>query len=299
MRKVLLLLFYCLLFSADSSYAQKISFADTSNVWKLSGFNASYGTTVSESKYGRDTFLNGHNYKQLGGYYCRYDTLENKVYALIPADTPERVIYNYNLKLGDTFTYKYYATLYTHEVTALDSFIANGVYHKKWLMHYIGPPPTSGISYKDYTVIEGIGCDEEPMFPINPFFWIKKTNYTLICFTNRGNIITVPKSTTGYFVSPTTCGISTGIFTGNMAKEYESVVIAPNPANENSRIVFPYAIQQGSLVVINTTGQVVLQKDFQSKEQIVLGALPAEGLYYYRVTDIQNGTTFTGKLVYE
>ena len=84
-----------------------------------------------------------------------------------------------------------------------------------------------------------------------------------------------------------------------MAKEYESVVIAPNPANENSRIVFPYAIQQGRLLVTNAMGQVVLHKDFQNKEQIVLGALPVEGLYFYTVIDKLSNNSYKGKFVYQ
>ena len=52
-------------------------------------------------------------------------------------------------------------------------------------------------------------------------------------------------------------------------------------------------------MVTNATGQVVLQKEFQNKEQLVLGALPVEGLYIIQVTDTYNGNNFRVKFVYQ
>lgn len=222
----------------------------------------------------------------------REDTILNKVFCKYNLhDSTELILYDYNRQVGDSvFSYNVlFKDTFLHKVISVDTVLVKGHLYKIW--HYSAVTGVYMIHQffpVDYNVIEGIGCIEGLFFPTSAGQF--EANARVVCFSNKGDTVFVPP----YLTSGTCAKVSVE----NLALEKKQITIAPNPANESSQIILPYAMQ-GRLVVTNAMGQVVFQKEFQNKEQIELGALPAEGLYFYSVTDTRNSKTFTRKFVYE
>lgn len=295
MRKLLYIAL--LLFTMHNSYAQKIRFTDTSNRWIVfeSSFNSFAGYTY-KLDYNGDTAINGQQYLKSSFGYIREDTVlgivyikNAKAYSLI-VDTNEIVLYNYNLNVGDSIVSKIWQKdTAIFVVDKIDTVIINSTKHRVWnTIHKYGATSTGA-----YAIIEGVGSTCGPWFPIFPSTF--ENAFLLTCFNNKGISPKVSPWAFNYFDNTTSCKLSVS----NTEKHFQSISIIPNPANESSKIVLPYAIPQGSLVVTNTIGQVVLQKEFQNKEQLELGALPAEGIYFCRITDARSGNNWAVKFVYQ
>lgn len=284
MKKLLPL--FLLLFCLQTAYGQKIRFTDTSNVWTVFGVgdNFPWGKNTIYL-YRGDTIVNGYHYLQLRyDGLIREDTATGIVYIkYFQSDSNEIVLYDYNLAVGDSFKSK----LGIHVVNKIDSTLIQNVWHRVWQMDEVG-------GYRDYSIIEGIGTTRGPLFSVYPDLFEKNIN--LICFNNSGSIITVPDSSGGYYLSPATCLLSVN----KVLRKNETVSVSPNPANENSKIVFPYNIQSGSLYITNMLGQVVMQRSIVNSEQVYIGSgISAEGVYFYKVMDNQTGNNFTGRFVYQ
>jgi hypothetical protein len=78
-----------------------------------------------------------------------------------------------------------------------------------------------------------------------------------------------------------------------------TVVVYPNPADDNARIVFPHTIQSGTIRIYNNFGQLIRRGSFSNSSHYTVGALGASGLYYFELIDNSLNQRFTGKFVYE
>ncbi|MBS1773269.1 MAG: T9SS type A sorting domain-containing protein [Bacteroidetes bacterium] len=276
MRRLMYILF--LLFTAHSSYAQKIRFTDTSNVWLV------------KSVYTGGPILTSFSNQKITPNY-REDTLLKKVYYKYKlTDTDEYILYDYSLKLGDSIWKKHpNSDTFCHIVSKIDSFQVAGDWYKIWYFKKVYQNNISGFNFWDFEVVEGIGSikngTDYPLYPT-----VFEGYSTVLCFRNHGNIITVP----GY-LSPATCELSVNI----TPKSSKSISIIPNPANENGRIVFPDVIQSGSVVITNMMGQVVMRKEIVNKEEMTIGSLGNEGVYFYTIIDKLSGQTYKGRFVYQ
>jgi hypothetical protein len=242
--------------------------------------------------------LNSITYTKIGGNLYREDTLANKVYFKNTGsnDTIEHLLYDFNLGIGDTFlsistSMHSSKDTFIYTVNSIDSTLIKGIWYKVWHLQY----RYANVSYLyfDYTIIEGIGCTSGLTHPLMP--GIFEAYYSLICFYNKDSITTAPKLSGGYYLSPQSCKLSVP----NTSSQNQSITIYPNPANESSIIKLPYKMQSGTLSIINAIGQVMLQKEIQHTELILLGGLPSGGLYFYRIIDNLTGKSYNGKFVYQ
>lgn len=268
-----------LLFISASSFGQKILFTDSVNNWKIEHSGGWPMLYSYEQRY-FDGFVikNGNRYtniKNLG--LCREDTVLHKVYMTSPYDTVERLLYDYNMQVGDTLAYYFYGGGHNPSgvVIQKDSILIAGNYYKKWELRNLAPYVYST------TIIEGIGV----------VFWstfeqAKKT----ICFQRNGVIIPV-----GYYVTSSTCALAVN----NINTNNNTAAISPNPANQFSKISFPNTIQSGSLIITDVLGKTVCSKQIVNMTEIAIGELPASGLYFYRLIDLINNQSYTGKFIYE
>ncbi len=296
MKKAILLLFYCLLFAVHSSYAQKIRFTDTSNMWGVYWVNAaSFSSGIDNISAAGSIVKNSYVYTDFKAYYVREDTLQNVVFILKAKDSIERILYDYNLKLGDTFTMINGNTTidtFFHLVTKVDSVLLNADRKKVWTFKCYYSNVFGATTEPPYTVIEGIGCLRGLFYPMYPFYF--EYGEQVVCFTNN-NAKPIVNPAIGNFDNTTSCKLSVS----STHIQSQSITIIPNPANESSKLVFPYILQQGRLVVTNTLGQVVMQKEFQQKDKIELGVLPSGGVYFYTIIDNLAGKSYKGRFVYE
>ena len=217
MNKTLLVITFLLL--SIASTAQKIHFTDTTNQWTYYLHNCSGETGITPTEYNDsysgDTLIGGISYRRLlqsyltGLLYVREDTIAQKVYVRGVGDTADDLLYDYTLNVGDSF-YAYpgtpaHATFY---VASEDSVQINTLWYKTWyLISAAGSTLPAGISY---TIIEGIGCDQQPLFPVkdppNP-----ERCTTVTCFHNKGTQPLVSPEVDGYFDNASSCSLTFGL----------------------------------------------------------------------------------------
>ena len=300
-RTLLIVLF--IVFS-DLSFGQKIRFTDSVNRWKVHSKDSEFSEFYHYENIIGDTVIGSIQYRILSNWVMgtaliREDTIANKVYAKnvhSPGplfDTTEEVLFDYNLRLNDTFISHANNTIIKFAVTSFDSVLIQGISHKVWKFYYSSPP--SG----DFSVIEGIGCTAHPLYPVMlDNFEIARQ---LICFSNSfGNPLINPPTTDHYFWpinifdNSTSCTLSTD----QIAQGNKKTTISPNPIDMTSKIVLPYNVTLGKVIVVNDLGQTVINTGFQNKEELLIGdKIKVPGIYYYRATDNNSGAVFSGKFV--
>jgi hypothetical protein len=262
---------------------------------------------------------NGQTYQYLvtsiGSVLVRQDG--NKVYLVDNADSLERLVYDFDLELYDTAYVNYPQDKYTAWVTSIDSTQLMGQWYKVW--HFEGID--SVLFYPDsarpisYNVIEGIGCTNGPYYPANAYNRAAFSQQ-LLCFNNDMNItsglsnavIAYGYDYQSYYDNDSSCIefyadhstgpiiISEGV--AEIAQAAGNAIIAPNPTDNTSKIVFPYKVADGRLTILNQVGQVIHSVPFSNKNEIGIGELiQTTGMYYYRVTDEQSGKVFSGKFI--
>ena len=200
--KIRLSLFVIFLLFINDAFAQKVRFSDVNNEWNVrltnvggvtDGWIYPYNYTASVQK-------NGYAYNVLEGtvnthdsILVREDTLLQKVYCIAykvkgfyTNDTVEKVLYDFSLQVGDTFSLSIPTpwspqTPYTntHLVLSVDSFFINGTVHKKWSYQTLqGGMP--------YDVVEGLGAMNDPAFPLFPIMYpVSGVWWDLVCFSNQ------------------------------------------------------------------------------------------------------------------
>lgn len=278
MNRYILIFIVLLFFTAQSAYAQKIRFTDTTNIWKLQYSSGWPLINNYENRY-FDGYVTKNNTTYTNIKYiglCREDTALKKVFVTTFADTTEDVLYDYNLEIGDTFTYRF---LQQHEppagvVTKIDSIAINAVYHKIWKLENLPP------YLYNATLVEGIGL----------LIWSTfEHSRSTVCFHNKGNMITVDQ-----YISQSTCMLAV-----NDKNNLQNTPICPNPANRHSVISFPFPIQSGNLTITDMSGKILSRKSINNQSEITIGDLPANGLYFFQLTDIHTTTPYYGKFIYE
>jgi hypothetical protein len=285
-------------FLSISSFSQKVRFSDSSNVWNC--LRASSGGLVPpifspfSDYYKNDTVIRGTKYKQLWDnfelqwVFIREDTIMKKVFAIEPfyfTDTTEKLLYDYTLRVGDTFKTDHGA----YYVNNIDSVMVNMVWHKVWYLFH-----DSITSYPFVeTIIEGIGSISEPCSPIRPLDWMGEAGNFLTCFHSEGSTppISPPfgpyyldiSSHPFYFDNTTSC---TYDFLGikMLSSKNPDVTLFPNPVQSELFINSTNAIN--TIYITNLIGQNLYTHEYNSQQvQVEFSDLPA-GIYLIRI----NGT---------
>lgn len=297
-----LCLLIIILLAAPRADGQKIRFTTTNNNWLVNQYTINPIISTMGWGYVDTVFVDTLKYYKLNHVLVREDTVSNRIYTREQVSTPyvdtfEQVLYDFNLKVGDTIElWKQKSDTNRHFVAKVDSVVINGVYHKLW---QYDPLPNNPVGQYSYIVIEGIGSMGGPLYPLNPVGF--EQHYRLVCFTKNGSLVTVPDNDSipcpygGNYLSLSTCLLDVE---DNVAAK-KSVVISPHPANASSVITLPYTLQKGELIIYNTLGQIIRQVLINKTSKVILGQLPGAGMYYYRVNDKLNGKGWQEKVVYE
>jgi hypothetical protein len=299
MKKTLFAVLFVL--SVSPSFAQKIRFSESTNEWDIRDIYGWPMDSVTLSiRYSADTIKGGIRYRIIspplgfGGLLgIREDTILSKVYVRMlissGADTTEQVLYDYNLHVGDTIIRKSVGDSFVHIISHVDSVLINTNWHKTW--HFQLLSATTGS--KSFDVIEGIGCTDDPLFPLHPmnFESISK----LLCFHNASSSPIVSPAVSGYFDNNISCRLQTD----QIVQKENHAIIIPNPIDNSARIVLPSTISSGNLIITNTIGQTIISTSFQNKNELPIGdKIKQRGIYFFRVVDNETNNVYSGKFVY-
>jgi hypothetical protein len=243
----------------------------------------------------------------LGGYVLE-DTIAKKVYYRyvngIKIDTADRLLYDYNWVVGDTVNVHddfLFGQNTTFKIFKIDSTKIAGFWYKVW--HFEGGLESHSISTQyHYNVIEGIGCTNGFSYPLAPNFE-DETSMMLLCFNHNGThpILSNPVTAWGLWERSTISfenNISCTLSEVQILKTKETISIVPNPITVSSRLVLPTTITSGTLVIYNNVGQVIVNSTFQNKQELLIGdKITVPGIYFYRVSNFEQGITLSGKFV--
>ncbi len=256
-----------LLLCSYTSQAQKIRFTDTTNEWTYvfkNPFNGPLPATVHIFRYTGDSIVNSISYQKLTEnkttiptLLVREDTLAGKVYYRSLRDTAERILYDYNMAIGDTLGFSESCPIILDTVYTI---YIGGYAHKLQL-------------YGGQDVIEGIGILREIFNVVctHPDMW-----GAVKCFKNKGNIVTVDNPWGHNFLSPATCLLSVDDAVMSPA------TLSPNPVDGTSTLRFKTPVT-GMLMITNAIGQVVAQVQLQQQYEVRIGhRISAPGVYFYR-----------------
>jgi hypothetical protein len=263
-------------------------FPTTTAVWKTEHDNVG-NTEVSVTKMYGDTTFSGHAYKKLFSWNgftqsyegaIRQDIPNKKVYVLNTAGA-ERLLYNFNLSVGDTL-WNISSVADTFYVTEADSVYVGQWYHKRYKIGTTNPV-TLGAD-----LIEGVGSSVglDSRYELN-----FENHYSLLCFTTDNNPRLYPAP--GYSLYPEQCTLNMGI---NELEEDNLIQIAPNPVKDNTTITV--ACTDGyKIEVLNSTGQVILQQNISgSISKTIDFSSFGSGIYFVRLIN-SNGYFASKKLV--
>jgi len=315
MKSFLTILFISLAISAN---AQKIRFTNSTNQWTTLSINGDGCSFQNSFSYYTDTVVYGITYKSMhsmwsvySGYhsscYCgladvgtqlnyliREDTIAGMVYYFNPTDSAEYILYNYNLNVGDSISYSVYPAIYTDTVTSIDSVLYNGSYYK--ILNFQNK--TLG-SDRSYTVLEGVGCTNDPVFP-SYFGGCFEYGESLICFYENGLRpgITAPinscsKYGTSCFYDSTfnnITGCDMFLSTNNIKKPTPDITISPNPSFDHIYITTDEQFDDNTTIsVYDINGSCILKtKPSGQKSKVEINTTYwSEGLY---MLIVQNNT---------
>jgi hypothetical protein len=317
-------LFFPLLFVVCFCQGQKIRFTDADNRWLVKYTFHTPAPSFSNYMnlyyhYITDTIINGQNYKQLVDSaimwssqfivyekccFIREDTIANKVYILLKdgiintagnsssfLDTNELLLYDYNLKLGDTFNTVVYgssAITYPFVVTNVDSVEINNYYHKRWHL------ADSATGY-EFAIIEGIGSSGGIWYSI--FHYVIEVNWELTCFFNPQILQWTIPPPSSLIQIPWICPINE---IDRHPITTNSFRILGNPLQKSSLVLLPYRILSGTLTISDITGKIAYTNTFKGQKQIHIGNIPLPtGFYFLTVIDLESSKVFKEKLVVE
>ena len=226
------IIFLIFVMSAFTASAQKIRFTDSGNQWSSFAFQADSPPFHNAFSYYPDTIVSGITYRHMhrssgylycsgaagvcpgfsggGSYDCliREDTTAGIVYyrTTTTTDTVEHILYNYNLHVGDLLSMHGF----TDSVVSMDSIVIDGVFHKLFNMR-----DTALGFMRSYTVVEGLGCTNSPLFPIL-FDACFEFGESLVCYSRNDSFpaISAPINSCAVF-STICCSFGGSVFTNS------------------------------------------------------------------------------------
>ncbi|MCB0701033.1 MAG: T9SS type A sorting domain-containing protein [Chitinophagales bacterium] len=296
--------------------AQKVSFTDMSNKWYVMNvYNvAAQGHTIhykTERFFYTDSVqYKGHTYYEMSLYdglskfvrkgvaLVRFDTAMNQVLGLDVGT--EYVLFDYNIKLGDTVTAHYISydlplgdSFYSRTVlTKIDSVLINNIYHKKY--HMTGIPDTANpnLMGKGYVFVEGVGGMSYPIISAGgnkDIYQFDKIQEYFMCFRNN-TVIGYPIANS---CDDTTLSVEE-LVVSDMAEVY------PQPTYDVAHIKLPKAIKAGTLVLYNGMGQIVKEEQFTGRVELTVNRpTSGTGVYFYRIlSDGDMPNRYSGRLLF-
>lgn len=273
---ILLLSILCLI-AGTPSRAQMIQFCDTTNSWMVTGSMDSVCAWERTATYGPDTLISGQHYRPIiysptlyslyssgcnaymgRGFFVREDITHKIVYYRFPAfDQYEHVLYNYNMQPGDTIQYPYSmwgGGSVADSLASIDSALIGGVYHKVFNFQ-----TATGRGNRAYTVIEGVGCVKNPLYPAyaGGCYGYKEM---LRCFSQDGLVQDfLIRQNECYSLGGnyyTNCDYVSGT-TRVAATTTDNVTVFPNPAGTYMEIKLPADGQLRHIAVHDVLGRTV------------------------------------------
>jgi len=197
--------------------------------------------------------------------YLREDTIARKVYYLPIDSTNERLLYDFNLNVGDTLKpYPAFSSCISPIVTQIDSVLVGGNFRKQWTVN-------SGGCLWDGKIIEGIGS----LFGLlEPYSNFERWGF-VECYSVN--------SVTMFSQSPDCPVLITQV---DKKIKFDNVAISPNPT-KNSITISQTEPTFNKYEIYSLNGKLVSENKIMSILQKVDLTGYAEGMYIVKLIGTQ------------
>lgn len=209
----------------------------------------------------------------------RQDTVNKKVFVLTPSMTKDTILFDFDLKLGDTLSPSYlHDQQDTTVVSSIDSILIGTEYHKRFNFS----KPNSYIWVVSF--IEGVGSNAG----IDQIYEAFEGGFTLTCF--NGNIINYEEVYGQCGVNAMTIGVSEN-------ESFNKIKIFPNPCNTETTIFTDCYLNNATLTICNLLGQQVKQiRNISGQTFTLRRDNLSSGLYFLLLTQ-DSKKLITDKLI--
>lgn len=215
-----------------------------------------------------------HTYDSIGPSFIRYDTLINKVFYLPSIDSTERLIYDFNLQVGDT-TPLQSINLETTVVRSIDTVSVFGISVRRFFITDVSQNMPESLNY----ILEGIGGSNGLISSTPETYPLGGGVYTtlLSCFQNQDST---------YLVFDIDCPFIDFISDIKQISDKHVVTIYPNPTHDIVIMNISDDLLHGTYTLFDCTGRVT--QSFKLTEINTLIRLDTAGLYFWEVKDKNN-----------
>jgi hypothetical protein len=228
--------------------------------------------------------LTYHTYDSLGPSFLRYDTLVKHVYYLPSIDSTERLIYDFDLQVGDT-TPMQTEYLPTSIIRSIDTVSLFGTAVKRFFMADVNDPSIEHLNY----ILEGMGGSNGFAYYQPEVLWLGGMAFStsLRCFQYQDSI---------YAPYDGECPFVDFISAIDPISENHNVTLSPNPTQGHFTVSISEELLNATCTIVNSLGQAV--QSLRLTEQNTTGQLRTPGIYFWRVE--RDGRLIrSGKLVCE
>lgn len=220
-----------------------------------------------------------------GPTFIRFDSFENKVYYRPSVDSTERLLYDFNLQVGDTLPIQpiiYQPGL----VDSIENVSLFGISVKKfYTSEFLG----GSSNYEENYILAGMGGSNGLTFnqPVVSVVSGGILMTRLVCFQSGDSI---------YSPTNSDCPFLETISTKNVVSEGIGALVSPNPTQGAFTLFVSETLRNANFTVTDCLGRKV--QSGVLTEQTTIGQLPASGVYFWYVE--KNGRLIkAGKLICE
>lgn len=273
-----------LLFLACTTKAQNL--LDENNLWMNVIESINTGVSYRFYHLDGDTVIASTAYKKLYSksdeptseweyiYGMREDST-GKVFFVLRNRTEERLLYDFNLAVGDSFFICNHVYI---EVTSIDTVIMENGEQRKRIQFDPGPE----------TWIEGIGSMDGIVADGGTWYCITtgEATFFLNCFTQNGEIVFKRE------FSPYLCLDGT---TAVKDPETTALNLYPNPFSSSTTLELPDNVLPGVLNIFNLLGELVGQREIEEQYTTIYRSDLPGGIYAYQFVG-REGQVKVGKV---
>jgi hypothetical protein len=298
MKKIILLTFIFLLSFAENTFSQEYHPLLNNSSWVINdAVSCCRPPQIRTIEPGTDIVIGSYTYKQFDDPFPQYDAVsqsfvdvvflredvaQKKVYKLV--NGVDALLYDFNLGLGDVISQ--YGNTFT--VTAVEDCAVNGGTRKKITLQsteqYCGESLTQ-------VWIEGVGTNKHPFYPEHNMYSVCSSGggiriYTKCSFQNGAHIF-----------GNSECSAFIGLGTEEQQAMVQKISFSPNPFKTQLTIDSELQLQNASIKLFNSHGQLIRENNNLNGQKIVIDRQNLQsGLYFIQLFD-QNKLVKTGKVI--
>ena len=247
------------------------------------------GIEIILKKYRGDTIINGHKYIKVfkmghhssdssynvspwtstAQYIGAVRDSNKVVYGYSANDTTERLLYDFNLSVGDTLDYYRYSSFFIPN--KINGSILSSIDSVLFLLPI--PHYRKRYNFNSFVVIEGVGSD---IFG-SDFQLSRTANFGLVCLRDKSTDIYKVSG----FADSCSC-FQQMILSQNEIQRDLKLVVSPNPFLNSMELKFPRG--SGEIQLVDISGKIIFRKKYSNQSNYMLNTsnIPS-GIYIVSV----------------